>query len=246
VLLNGCMIRREHVQALLNLLQTTSGSYLLMASLDIARSNLAVNGHEIFSRVLSLSRDARARIEAIPGLKTFGPRHVGQPGVSAYDETKLVVDVSDLGISGFEVYDRLIADHGIQLELADAQNVLAIVSLGDTAESVASLVRALESIARDHRRPGQFRIVPMPMRDPQMMVYPREAFYSEKVFRPLDASVGKIAAESVMAYPPGIPILAPGELITAEIVAYLKFLKTQHMKLTDMNDKSLETLLTVA
>jgi arginine decarboxylase len=247
VLLNSSIIGRDHVQAILNVFHTTSASYLLLASLDIARSNLAVNGTRIFTDILRMVRKARRIINAIPGLKAFGKELIGAPGVFDFDETKLVVNVEATGLTGFDVYDILLEEFGIQLELADVYNVLAIISLGDTDAHIDALTAALSEIAHKYTKKRTFIEFPeIPLANPRVMINPREAFYSRKCFRELDSCVGGISAESVMIYPPGIPILAPGEYITKEIIEYIRFLKSHHAKLTDMNDKSLEKLLVVS
>ena len=247
VLLNSKLIDRDHVQSILNILHTTSASYLLLASLDIARANLAVNGNRIFTDILGMVRKAREEINTIPGLSAFGTDIIGSPGVFNFDETKLVVNVADTGLTGFDAYDILLDEYNIQLELADVHNILAIISLGDTAENLTALTHALRDMSAKYSKTRKVIEFPeIPLANPVIMMNPREAFYSSKCFKELDSCIGGVCAESVMIYPPGIPILAPGEYITKEIIDYVKFLKSHHAKLTDMNDKSLEKLLVIS
>lgn len=245
LLLKGNRVKREHVQSILNILQTTSASYLLMTSLDIARYNLALHGEEVLSNVLDYVRKARCAINNINGLYAYGRELIGNPGIFDFDETKLGINVAGLGITGYEVYDILYHRYNIQMELADTHNVLAIVSLGDTKFSLEKLVNALENLAINYRKNNALTFDHVPLENPKVRVSPRTAFYADKELVKLEDSVGRIIAESVMVYPPGIPILAPGEEITKEIIVYLKFLKTQHTKLTDMNDKNLVKLLVI-
>lgn len=246
LLLKEGRVQQSAVQMVLNLLQTTSASYLLMTSLDIARHHMVQGGKEMLDRITVCARQARERINSIDGLYAYGRELIGTPGVYAFDETKLGVNVAGLGLTGYEVYDLLLEDCSIQAELADTHNVLAIVSMGDNDQSLNKLVSALKHIAFRYRRPRREEIPPVPLKNPLVRVTPRKAFYAEKSRVPLEASAGRICAESVMVYPPGIPILAPGEEITQEITGYLSFLKSQNAKLTDMSDPSLNTIKVIA
>lgn len=245
LLLKGDRISPMHVQNLLNILHTTSASYLLMLSLDLARSHLAVNGKNEFERVYEISRTARNKINKIEGLYAFGNELCDIPGVFNFDESKLGINVTGLGLTGFEVYDLLYKEYSIQMELADLYNVLGVVSLGDNISSTDALIYALLDIASKHEKNTKHYSFPIPLNNPQPGMTPRDAFYAKKEFVALDNAAGRIIGESVMIYPPGIPILAPGEVITKETIEYLKLLKTQHSQLTDMEDKELNNLLAV-
>ncbi|KAB3537796.1 aminotransferase class I/II-fold pyridoxal phosphate-dependent enzyme [Alkaliphilus pronyensis] len=211
----------------LNLMQTTSGSYLLMASLDVARKQLVIEGERLLEKVLRLSRDARRQINEIDGLYAFGKELVGTPGVHGFDESKLSVDVRKLGLTGFEVYDILRDEYNIQVELADYYNIMAIVSLGDTEESLKALVEALRDIATKYRKDEELKIIYNVLKNPDLIVSPRDAYYSNKRIVKLEESEGEISGESIMAYPPGIPLVAPGERITREIIEHILMLKAE-------------------
>ncbi|MDF2556879.1 MAG: speA [Bacillales bacterium] len=242
LLLKNNRISKYSVQKALNLLQTTSASYLLMTSLDIARRNLALNGKKQLDEIIQLVSNARASINLIPGLYAYGLEKVGTNDIYSLDETKLGVQVSGLGITGFEVYEILRTEYNIQLELADTHNILAIISFGDKKENLAHLVDALRDLSQkigENRVLNKFNV---PNIDPVIKIAPREAFFADKETVLLEEAIGRISAESVMVYPPGIPILSPGELITTEIVGYIEFLKTQKSQLTDMSDKTVKTI----
>ncbi|KAB3531835.1 aminotransferase class I/II-fold pyridoxal phosphate-dependent enzyme [Alkaliphilus serpentinus] len=211
----------------LNLMQTTSGSYLLMASLDVARKQLATEGQPMLDRVLKLSRDARDRINKIDGLYAFGKELIGNPGVFNFDESKLGVHVRRLGLTGFEVYDLLRDEYDIQVELADYYNILAIISLGDTEEAINRLVEALADIASKHRRAGELRVINNILKNPDIIISPRDAYYSNKRVIKLEEAEGEISGESIMAYPPGIPVVSPGERITKDMIEHIKMLKEE-------------------
>ncbi|MEG0805074.1 MAG: aminotransferase class I/II-fold pyridoxal phosphate-dependent enzyme [Lachnospiraceae bacterium] len=244
LLLNSNYISKDRVNELLGMFHTTSPSYILMASLDAARHNLATRGKELFDQILPLVRSARITIDNIPGLFCLSKNHIGEPGIYDFDETKLTINVTGLGITGFEVYDLLFSDYGIQLELADVYNILAIVSLGDDQSSLDGLVTALTDLSkRFFGKKEKIETYPIPLKNPTLITNPRAAYYGEKEFVPIDSCVGRTIAEAIMVYPPGIPILAPGECVSQEIIDYLKMLKTMDSKFTDLHDETLETML---
>ncbi len=224
----------------LNLMQTTSGSYLLMASLDVARKQLVVEGERLLDQVLKLSREAREKINKIEGLFAFGTELVGSPGVYEFDESKLGVHVRRLGLTGFEVYDILRDHYNIQVELADYYNIMAIISLGDTAESVNVLVDALADIAEKYRRDEEIPLINSILKNPDVIISPRDAYYSSKRVVKLEEAEGEISGESIMAYPPGIPIVAPGERITKEMIAHIMLLKEEETLVQGTEDPYVE------
>lgn len=235
LLLRSNMVAPERVKQVLNLTYTSSASYLLMCSLDIARKQLAVRGSDMLEQTLELARWAREEINRISGLYAFGKELCGRPGVHDFDETKLGINVSRLGMSGYQMETRLRKEYNIQIELSDLYNILAIVSIGDTKESVQVLVSALQAIsaasAHVEAMPTQF----LPTR-PKMIVSPRDAFYSTKKVVALEEAEGEIAGEMVMAYPPGIPVICMGEKITRDIIEYIQKLKAEKCQLQGAAD----------
>lgn len=242
LLMKGDRISGKYIRKIINLNQTTSASYLLMTSLDVARKNLATRGTEMLEDVLGHCRAARNAINEMDGLYAFGKEMENGSGTHAFDETKLVINVSDLGLTGFKVYDMLRDDYGIQMELGDTGNVLAIVSLGDCDKSLNALVSAMKDISTKHFRQKKMNQTVRKPHDLELAISPRDAFYADKEVISLKDAAGRISGESVMAYPPGIPVVTPGELITNEVIDYLEFLKSEDTMLTDMDDVTLETI----
>ncbi|MCR9142178.1 MAG: aminotransferase class I/II-fold pyridoxal phosphate-dependent enzyme [bacterium] len=218
------VIQSERVLNTLNLMRTTSASYLLMTSIDVARRQLAMNGKNLIGTALQLARSARERINNVEGLYAFGKELIDNQAIHNFDETKLCVHVRRLGMTGFEMERRLRQEYNIQIELADLNNIMAMITLGDTAESVDLLVKALETIASKCRI-QKFRKVTMLPEMPETIVMPRDAYYSPKKTVGLEESVNEICGEMVMSYPPGIPVICPGERITQDIVDYINILK---------------------
>lgn len=230
-----------YVRSVINLTQTTSASYLLMSSLDISRRNLAINGREIFSKVSSLAEYGRREIEKIGGYYAYSSDLVNGDSVFAFDQTKLSVYTREIGLAGIEVYDILRDKYGIQIEFGDIGNILAIISVGDNLMALERLISALSEIKRLYSKDkaGMFDHEYI---TPTVKVTPQKAFYSDKKSVPLSESTGGISAEFVMCYPPGIPILAPGELITAEILDYISYSKERGCFLTGTEDMNIEKI----
>ncbi|SFR67363.1 aminotransferase class I/II-fold pyridoxal phosphate-dependent enzyme [[Clostridium] aminophilum] len=222
VLLTGSDIDPEYVRQIINLTQTTSASYLLMVSLDISRRNLALHGRESFGKVFGMAEYARSEINEIGGYYAYGRELVNGKDVHDFDVTKLSVYTQGIGLTGIEVYDLLRDEYDIQIEFGDIGNILAYISIGDRLQDIERLVGAMEDIKERYGKDssdlycGDFI-------SPELVVNPKEAFYADKVQLPLQESIGRICAEIVMCYPPGIPILTPGERITPEIVEYIEF-----------------------
>lgn len=240
LMVNSSSIDHDVIRTYLNLIQTTSPSHILLTSIDIARKQLALEGKKMLSNVLEVSRYAREKINQIKGYYAFGPDLVGQPGVAGFDETKLGICVKELGLTGYEMREILYHQYKIQVELADLYNILCIISLGDNHQSVNTLIKALEDIAVKHGREKDEHIFEKELLIPEVVVSPRDAFYSMKKSVRLEDSAGEISAESAMAYPPGIPIIAPGEKITRDVIDYIKMLKAQKCVLQGAADPALD------
>jgi lysine decarboxylase len=156
-----------------------------------------------------------------------------------FDASKLSIHTRDIGLAGIEVYDLLRDDYGIQIEFGDIGNILAIISGGDRNLEIERLISALSEIKRLHEseKSGLFDHEYI---NPRIVMGPNKAFFSDKVSLPLESTEGKICGEFVMCYPPGIPILAPGEMITMEIIRYIQYAKEKGCLMTGTQDMSLE------
>jgi arginine decarboxylase len=234
-------INIHRVQQILCVLQTTSPSYILMASLDCARRQIAVHGKELLDKAIDLANYARSEINKIPGLYCFGNEILGNPGVYALDPTKITITCRDLGITGYELDMILSEKYHIQMELSDLYNTLAVGSFGDTKESIDALLNALRQISSEYYGKGKKKsdFIDIPS-IPEQVQIPREAFNSQKTPVLLSKSIGMISGEFLMAYPPGIPILCPGERITQEIVDYVQKLKDTGLYVQGTEDPEVE------
>ncbi len=241
ILLLSESMNADHVRQIINLTQTTSASYLLMASLDISRRNLALNGANSFKKVMDMAVYARAEINDIGDYYAYGKELINGTSVYDFDVTKLAVYTRDLGLAGIEVYDILRDEYDIQIEFGDISNILAYISIGDRKQDIERLVGALDDIKRLFKR-DKAGMLSAEYINPKVAVPPRKAFYSEKISLPIRAAEGKICTEFVMCYPPGIPILAPGELITKEIIEYILYAKAKGCSMQGTEDFEVERL----
>ncbi|MBQ6297886.1 MAG: aminotransferase class I/II-fold pyridoxal phosphate-dependent enzyme [Selenomonadaceae bacterium] len=241
LLLTGENINAGYVHQIINLTQSTSGSYLLMVSLDISRRNLVLHGADIFNRVIELVEYARDEINFLGGWYAYGKEIVDGDSVFDFDVTKLSIFTRAVGLAGVEVYDILRDEYDIQLEFGDIANILAYVSVGDRVKDIERLVSALADIKRIYRKDPS-RLMKVEYIDPIVDATPKDAFYAEKKSLPIEETVNKTAAEFLMCYPPGIPILAPGERITKEILDYVRYAKRKGCQITGPEDMTIQRL----
>ncbi|MBR1739934.1 MAG: aminotransferase class I/II-fold pyridoxal phosphate-dependent enzyme [Ruminococcus sp.] len=234
-------VSEGYVRQIINLTQTTSGSYLLMVSLDLARKNLALNGRELFARSVAYADYAREEINKIGGYYAFGKELENGDDFFAFDSTKLSVHTRDIGLAGVEVYDILRDDYDIQIEFGDIGNILAIVSAGDRELEIERFISSLSEIKRLYSQ-DPTGLFDHEYIDPVVEMSPQKAFYSDKRQMWINDSAGQICGEFVMCYPPGIPILAPGERITKEIISYINYCKEKGCFLTGTEDLEINNI----
>ncbi len=240
-LLIGKKMNPGRVRQIINLTQTTSASYLLLASLDISRRNLALDGVRIFEKALELANYGREEINRIGGYYAFANELNNGDSIYDFDATKLSIHTRDIGLAGIEVYDILRDDYGIQIEFGDIGNILAIISVGDRAFAMERLVSSLSEIKRLYQR-SKAGMLSHEYINPIVAMTPQKAFYAEQYSVPIPQSEGLISGEFVMAYPPGIPILAPGERITKAIIEYIDYAKVKGSFLTGTEDMAIENI----
>ncbi len=234
----GSLINPQKIKAALNLTQTTSPSYILMASIDIARKQLAEKGVQMIQNTYDLALQAREKLKTVEGIFLLDEEVLG-PGCYAVDPTKIVINTKQLGFSGYEMEKILRKKYHIQVELSDLFNVLAIVALGDNEDTLNTLVYAVTDIANGRALKNVFKyFTPFPSL-PESVMSPREAFYGEKRTVLLSEAKGEVSAEMIMAYPPGIPIICPGERITQEVLDYIHTLRSEDAVLQGTEDPEL-------
>lgn len=237
----GDLIDVTRVRYVLQTLQSTSASYLLMASLDAARAQMVSEGRELWEEAFHLARQLRKGIAAI-GLETFGRERAGEPGIFDVDLTKVTVHLRPTGLLGPAAERMLRYRYGIQAEMSDLYNLLFIVSYGNSPADVQALLDALEALAQEaggvSSKPVDTPVPPIP----PLQVSPREAFYRPSQAIRLEQALGAVCAETVTCYPPGIPVICPGELVTAEVLEYLMVMRASGLRISGPADRKLTTL----
>ena len=241
---HGGRIDVRAVTRTVRLVRSTSPSSLLMASLDGARRQLALHGEQILHETLRAIRVARAKLDTIEGIEVVDAALVGRYGVAAHDPMRLVVDVRRTGRTGYEVADALRRAYDVHPELATQATVVFIVGLGEPVAALERLAGDIEETVKRIGRPGDVAAISRPVSSlyNEMAVSPRDAFLGESEVVVAEAAVGRVSCESIAGYPPGIPVLLPGERISAETVAYLRELLASGGRLHGASDPAFDTV----
>jgi arginine/lysine/ornithine decarboxylase len=238
----------DRVAAAVDLTRTTSPLLPLLASIDACRHQLAREGEALVGRALTLAATARRRLERLPGLQMLDADRLGL-GAHRFDPTKLVADVAGLGLTGLDAERVLRERFAVAPEGSDLSSVILMVTIGDTGFSVEQVVAAFAALCAE-RRPATPAAPPRssgPAVAPgDQAMTPRDAFFAATRAVPLAAAAGAVAAELVTPYPPGIPVLAPGEVVTADKLAYLQAGRAHGMHVCGPADPSLATIQVVA
>ena len=277
----GSRININRINKTLQLTQSTSPSYLLLASLDAARQQIALQGKELLTQTLQLAQEARKYIDQIPGLSilsffpspcplvplspcplvSLSPHPPISPSPSSLDKTRLTVIISELGITGFEAEEILDDKFNVTPEFASLKTVTFIISLGNTAEDIEQLVKAFITLAKEYKKPflncekglenNHQEAEPLKLvsqsepGNQNLTLSPRQAFFSCTETVPIKEAINRISAETVCPYPPGIPLLIPGEIITSTVVEHLLNVKAMGGFISNCADTSLRTLKVV-
>ena len=198
-----------------------------------------------------MSRRVRDQINEIPGLYCFGEEKLGSPGIYSLDPTKITVTVKGLGLKGAEAERILRHEYKIQVELSDMYNILFLITLGDGEKEAEALVSALRDLAlkhggkRDFSRVSDIYSALSYPEMPEQVLSPRQALFGDTRKIPFRQSAGKICAEIITFYPPGIPLLCPGERITADIIEYCERLQEAGLHISGPEDYTLQTVKVV-
>jgi arginine/lysine/ornithine decarboxylase len=252
----GPRVRVDRLEAVLKMFLSTSPNLPMVASLDVARKQMAVEGAALLSRTIDLAEETRRRLNAIDGVYCFGEELQGQPGVFDLDPTKVTITVKDLGYTGYEASEVLRRRYNVQVELADLFNVVALFTIGTSQAAADRLVEGVMELAREDRpidifspsgilerrlKTGTYKLPQIP----PMRMLPREAFLAQTRLVEFKKSKGCICAETISPYPPGIPVISPGEEITDEIIDYLALELKAGVRMQGPFDKELKKIRVV-
>ncbi len=243
---HGDLIDPDVVDRCVTLVESTSPNALLGASLDSARRAAVVDGQALLAETLRGLADTREAVREVPGLDVLDERLAGAPGVFAYDPLRLCIDVRGTLASGYELARRVREQDDVHVELAGENVVVAVFGMGEDATAagerlVAALHHAVESVSADERDPEPEVFAPPPPWG-ELAMTPREAFLGRQEVVPVREAVGRVAAESLAAYPPGIPNVLPGERLTAETLDYIQQALDHGGSLRGASDRALRTL----
>jgi len=253
---NGPRVRVDRLEAVLKMFLSTSPNLPMVASLDVARKQMAVEGAALLSRTIELAEETRRRLNEIPNVYCFGEELQGRPGVFDLDPTKVTITVKDLGYTGYEASEILRRRYNVQVELADLFNVVALFTIGTSTAAADRLVQGVSELAREDRpvdifspsgvlerrlETGSYKLPKIP----PIRMLPREAFLAPTEFVKFKDSAGRICAETISPYPPGIPVISPGEEITPEIIDYLTLELKAGVRMQGPFDKELRTIRVV-
>ena len=243
----GPRVDLGRLETTVGMVQTTSPAASILASIDACRRQMALHGESLLTRTIALANDARDRLLALPGVNVLDAEMLG---IDAFDLTKLVIDVHGLGMTGFEVERLLRTRFRVQPEMSDLVGVVCLVTVGDTPASIDRLVGAFTALSAERRTPASaqslWRSSGAVIAPGVQALTPRDAFFATSRAVPLPESVGEVAAELVIPYPPGIPVLAPGDVISADKVDYLRHGAAHGMYLSGPSDSTLTTIRVVA
>ncbi|MCL2390133.1 MAG: arginine decarboxylase, partial [Endomicrobia bacterium] len=240
---NSKIIDINRVKKVVSMLQTTSPNYLTLGTIDLARRQAVLKGSEMFDNVIKAAEWGRTYINSnISSMKCFTRKDIQKLGFDL-DVTKLTVNVTKTGLSGYEIESILAKEYNIQLDYADIFNLVAIMGIGSDKTDVEAFVSALSEINKKYHGKQKNWILQIPSLATEMVMVPREVYLSNSTKRiALNKSVGHVAAQTLTPYPPGIPVLIPGERITKEICDYLMDMSSKDIRISGQETEMLKTV----
>lgn len=249
--INSSLVEESRVDEALKMVQSTSPSYLLMTSLDLARRELYRNGHRNMSHLRETAANVRQRLNEIDGIYCPGKELERQYGIFALDESRLTMEVSGLALTAQEYSDRLFASYGVDLELAEGVTALAVLTPANTEDDIQRLLHGAREVASAciERKKHQ-KMQPEDVREdlsvlPQMILTPRDAWFAKKESVSWNRAVNCIAGEAIIPYPPGIPLVCPGERISPSLWRRIEELRKTHRHIHGIQDPTLCTIQVV-
>lgn len=247
--IQGDLVSKARIATAVGMVNTTSPAVTILASIDACRRQMALHGEPLLSRTIALAQDARTRLRHLPGVGVLGADDLGL-APCRYDPTKLLIDVHGLGMTGFDVEEILRNRFGVTPEMSDLVSIICLVTIGDSQESIDRLVAAFAWLSASRRpvSPGgaSLRSSGDAIAPGAQAMSPRDAFFAPSRTVALDDAVGQVSAELVIPYPPGIPVLAPGDVIEERKLAYLRHGAAAGMYISGPADPELRTIQIVA
>ena len=241
--IQGDRVNQPRLATAVGMAQTTSPAAYILGSIDACRSQMVLDGRALLDDVLELAADARTRLRRIPGIELIDGESLG---VDGYDPTKLVIDVHGMGLTGFQVEEELRYRFAINPEASDLVSIICFLTIGDTREGIDRLVGALRTLSEDDRPSleidAELRSSGKALDPGFQSITPREAYFASSRAVPLSESSGQIAADLVIPYPPGIPVIAPGDIIAPSKIDYLQVAVASGVYISGSADPALQTI----
>jgi lysine decarboxylase len=238
----------DRLSAAVDMVQTTSPAALIFAALDASRRQMALHGLELLERTIALALDLRAALAEIDGLRVLGPEIIEGRSGAGFDPTRIMVDVHGLGITGYQAEEHLRQRHGVYVEMSDLLSVMLLITIGDDERSIEAALAGLRTLAAE-RSDGRHEVA---ARSTGSLLFhgtaeltPRQAYLAPAETVPVNQAAGRLSADTITPYPPGIPFVAPGERLTAEIIDYLRTGMSEGMYISGLSDSTLETVRVV-
>lgn len=242
---NSNLVNLHRTRRIISMLQTTSPCYLILASIDSARKQVVESGEKMLGKVIHWAEDGRKKINRMKNFSCITRKEINARGFDL-DVTKLTINVTRTGFTGYQIEDILSKEYNIQVDCADIFNLIAIMGIGSDKNDVASLVKALDEIDTQYHGEEEPLLLDLPSLSTEMVMMPRDVFFNANTKRvPLKKAIGHISGQSLTPYPPGIPILIPGERITKNICEYLLGLSEKEIRISGQETDSLRTIKVV-
>ncbi|MCS7230557.1 MAG: aminotransferase class I/II-fold pyridoxal phosphate-dependent enzyme [Elusimicrobiota bacterium] len=239
---NSSKIDINRVKRVVSMLQTTSPNYFILASIDAARMQVVKNGTKVFSKIISYCEKAREEINKLPNIFALTRKEIKSEYYDL-DLTKLTINVTKTGLTGYKIEEILAKEYKIQVDCADMFNLVAISGFGTSKEDVEKLVYAITDISKKYSGDYEIQKLQIPPLSTEVVMLPRDAFFSTNTKRvSLKKSVGYISAQTLTPYPPGLPILTPGERITKDTVDYLQEISSYAVRISGQESENLKTI----
>ena len=238
------LVDPDEVARCVRLMRSTSPNSLLLASLDSARRQLAAHGEALLDRTLAAAARARVALEAIPGCSVVGEELVGRPGIAGWDPLRIVIDIRGTGCTGYEIAAELRASYDIYVELASHATLVLVLGMGQPVDPLERFTHDFAETVRRISKPGEAPSIARPAAalEHDTVVPIREAFLGVAEAVAVDDAIGRVSAESIAGYPPGVPALLPGERVTAEVITYLRQLTSAGARLHGAADPTFRTV----
>lgn len=239
--LKSNLVAPERISRALQLVQSSSPNYLLLASLDSARQQMATQGKELLTKTLNLARLAREKLTNCDYLSILNLVN-NRDNFYDLDYTRLTVNINKIGLNGYEIDEILVEDYQVICELPSLKTLTFIISIGNSEDDINNLIKAFGKLKSYQKPVNQDFYYPASYPIPELALTPRQAFYSKTIPVSQKEAINRVSGETICPYPPGIPLIMAGEVITKEAIASLRRIILSGGTITGASDTTLATM----